>query len=97
MIVLALKILGTFDFKGQSLSEFVKSCALFYIDHENPQVRKAAALTSINLFTSDPICYQSSSYSLKSVNQVLEKLLTVALSDPIPEIRRCAEFRSTYA
>lgn len=88
VIVLALRILGSFDFKGQSLSEFVKNCALYYIDHENPQVRKAAALTSINLFTADPICYQSSSHSLKSVNQVLEKLLTVALSDPVPEIRR---------
>lgn len=87
LIVLALNILGSFDFKGQSLSEFVKNCALYYIDHENPRVRKASALTSSHLYTTDPICYQASSHSLKSVSQVLEKLLTVALSDQVPEIR----------
>lgn len=87
LIVLALNILGSFDFKGHSLSEFVKNCAIFYIDHSNPQVRKAAALTSCSLYIRDPICYQISARSLKSVSQVIEKLLTVAVSDPVSQIR----------
>lgn len=87
LIVLALTILGSFDFKGQSLNEFVKNCAVHYIDHLNPRVRKAAALTSCNLYIRDPICYQVSAHSLRSVSQVIEKLLTVAVSDPVSQIR----------
>lgn len=87
LIVLTLEILGSFDFKGQSLAEFVKNCALYYIDHDNPRVRKAAALTSSHLYIDDPICFQVSAHSLQLVSQVLERLLTVALSDQVAEIR----------
>lgn len=87
LIVLALDILGTFDFKGHSLSEFVKTCAIFYIDHANPRVRKAAALNSCHLYIRDPICYQVSARSLRSVSEVIEKLLHLAVSDPVGQIR----------
>lgn len=87
LIVLALNILDSFDFKGQSLSEFVKNCAVHYIDHASDRVRKAAALTSCHLYMKDPICYQTSAHSLRAVSQVIEKLLTVAVSDPVAQIR----------
>lgn len=87
LIVLALNILDSFDFKGQSLSEFVKNCTVYYIDHSTDRVRKAAALTSCHLYMKDPICHQVSAKSLRSVSQVIEKLLTVAVSDPVAQIR----------
>lgn len=87
LIVLALNILGSFNFKGPSLSEFVKNCVLHYIDHSNPNVRKAAALTASHIYGKDPICHQISAYALKSTSQVIEKLLTFAVSDPVAQIR----------
>lgn len=88
IITLALDILGNFDFKGRhSLSEFVKHIAIFYIDHSNPRVRRASALNSCHIYMRDPICYQVSVRSLKSVSEVIEKLLNMAVSDPVGQIR----------
>lgn len=87
LITLALKMLGSFDFKGYSLSEFVKNCTVTYMEHSDPRVRKAAALTSCALYVNDPVCHQVSSNSLKAVSLVLEKLLTVAVTDTSADIR----------
>lgn len=87
LIVLALQILESFHFKGVSLSEFVKDCVLQYIDHSNPRVRKHSALTSSLIYSNDPICHQISANALKSTSYVIEKLLTVAVSDPVSNIR----------
>ncbi|CAN6610146.1 serine/threonine-protein kinase Tor2p [Trichomonascus vanleenenianus] len=87
LITLALNMLRTFDFKGYSLSEFVKNCTVNFMEHSDANVRKAAALTSCELYVNDPICFQVSANSLKSVSFVLEKLLTVAITDPSAEIR----------
>lgn len=45
IFVLALNTLGSFDFSGHELNEFVRSCVVMYLDDENMEVRKAAALT----------------------------------------------------
>jgi len=58
-----------------------------YVEDDNPEVRKAAALSSCQLFIKDPIVYQTSNHAIQVVSQVLEKLLTVGITDPDPSIR----------
>lgn len=82
----ALRMLQTINHK-HSLTEFVRLVTISYIEHENPHVRKLAALTSCTLFVKDSICKQTSLHALNSVSEVLSKLLTVAITDPVAEIR----------
>ncbi|KAK0217827.1 phosphatidylinositol 3-kinase [Armillaria fumosa] len=87
-ITLALTTLGSFDFTGHLLNEFVRQCALPYLEDDNADVRRAAALTCCRLFVRDPICYQSSSHAIEIISDVLDKLLTVGIADPDPSIRQ---------
>lgn len=87
-IALALHTLGSFDFSGHTLNEFVRDVAIKYVENENPEIRKAAALTCCQLFVHDPIVFQTSSHSIQIVSEVIDKLLTVGVGDPNPEIRR---------
>jgi len=75
-------MLWTPDFTGHILNEFVRQCALPYLEDDNTEVRKAAALTCCELFIKDPICYQSSSHAIEVISDVLDKLLTVGIADP---------------
>ncbi|EGN96671.1 hypothetical protein SERLA73DRAFT_170096 [Serpula lacrymans var. lacrymans S7.3] len=88
LITLALSTLGTFDFSSHVLNEFVRSCALPYLEDDNAEVRRAAALTCCRLFVRDPICYQASSHAIEIISDVLDKLLTVGIADPDPTIRQ---------
>ncbi|KAF2398484.1 hypothetical protein EJ06DRAFT_583742 [Trichodelitschia bisporula] len=87
-IALALNTLGTFDFTGHVLNEFVRDVAIRYVDADNPEIRKAAALTCCQLFAHDPIVFQTSHHAIQVVGDVIEKLLTVGVADPEPDIRR---------
>ncbi|KAK2463572.1 hypothetical protein APHAL10511_004323 [Amanita phalloides] len=87
LITLALNTLGTFDFSGHVLNEFVRTCALPYLEDDNTDVRRAAAQTCCRLFVRDPICYQASSHAIEVISDVLDKLLTVGIADPVAEIR----------
>ncbi|KAL4777755.1 armadillo-type protein [Aspergillus nidulans var. acristatus] len=87
-IALALHTLGSFDFSGHILNEFVRDVAIHYVENDNPEIRKAAALTCCQLFVHDPIINQTSSHSIQVVSEVIDKLLTVGVGDPDPEIRR---------
>ncbi|KAK9465831.1 armadillo-type protein [Lipomyces arxii] len=87
LIALTMRILGTFDFVGYKFNEFVRNCVITYLDDENPEVRKATALASCSLFLKDPICFQTSAHAIRVVGDVLEKLLAVAIGDPVAEIR----------
>lgn len=87
-VALALHTLGSFDFSGHILNEFVRDVAIRYVDSDNPEIRKAAALTCCQLFVNDPIINQTSSHSIQVVGEVIDKLLTVGVGDPDPEIRR---------
>ncbi|KAI9833190.1 MAG: hypothetical protein M1819_003813 [Sarea resinae] len=87
-IALALHTLGSFDFSGHVLNEFVRDVAIRYVDDDNPEIRKAAALTCCQLFVRDPIVHQTSHHAIQVVSEVIEKLLTVGVADPDPEIRR---------
>nr|ODN92931.1 atypical/PIKK/FRAP protein kinase [Cryptococcus depauperatus CBS 7855] len=86
-LVLALKVLGEFDFSGHTLNEFVRDGALPYLEHDSPEVRSAAIAASTQLYVNDPICHQTSSHSVEIVSDVLEKLLIVAITDPNHSIR----------
>ncbi|KAI6164648.1 phosphatidylinositol 3-kinase [Pisolithus thermaeus] len=87
LITLALSTLGSFDFTGHVLNEFVRGAALPYLDDDNPEVRRAAALACCRVFVKDPICYQASSHAIEIISDVLDKLLTVGIADPEPSIR----------
>ncbi|KAI9816376.1 MAG: phosphatidylinositol kinase- protein kinase tor1 [Phylliscum demangeonii] len=73
---------------GHVLNEFVHDVAIQYVDHDNPEIRKAAALTCCQLFVRDPIVHQTSHHAIRVVSEVIEKLLTVCVGDPDADIRR---------
>ncbi|PGH21404.1 hypothetical protein AJ80_03321 [Polytolypa hystricis UAMH7299] len=87
-IALALHTLGSFDFSGHILNEFVRDVAIDFVNNDNPEIRKAAALTCCQLFVHDPIINQTSSHSIQVVSEVIDKLLAVGVGDPDPEIRK---------
>lgn len=71
-----------------SLAEFVRDHAVRYVEAENPAVRRAAALACCDVLQADPVLKQTSAHAIKLVNEVLEKLLTLAIADPEAEIRK---------
>ncbi|KAJ2896944.1 phosphatidylinositol 3-kinase-like protein [Zalerion maritima] len=87
-IKLALNTLGSFDFSGHVLNEFVRDVAIKYVEDDDPEIREAAALTCCQLYVQDPIVNQTSYHALQVVGDVIEKLLTVGVSDSEPQIRR---------
>jgi FKBP12-rapamycin complex-associated protein len=87
-IKLALNTLGSFDFSGHVLNEFVRDVAIKYVEDESPDIREAAALTCCQLYVRDPIVNQTSHHAIQVVSEVIEKLLTVGVADPDPGIRR---------
>ena len=86
-ITIALQTLGSFDFSGHVLSEFVRACTLPYLELEAKEVRKAAAVTCAHMFVNDPICYQTSMHAIEVFNDVLDKLIMVGIADPDAELR----------
>lgn len=73
--------------QGHILNEFVRDVAIKYVEDDDPEIRKAAALTCCQLYVRDPIVNQTSYHALQVVGDVIEKLLTVGVSDPDPDIR----------
>ena len=88
LIHLALRTLGTFDFKGLSLHELVRDCAVLYLDDDDPSIRRAAAITTSHLLAEDPACFQTSSHSLLIVTEILDRLLSIAIADVDAQIRK---------
>lgn len=86
-LTIALQTLGSFDFSGHILNEFVRNCTLPYLDLDAKELRKAAAVTCAHMFVNDPICYQTSMHALEVFNDVLDKLIMVGVADPDPELR----------
>lgn len=86
-LTIALQTLGSFDFSGHILNEFVRDSTLPYLELDAREVRKAAAITCAHMFVNDPICYQTSMHALEVFNDVLDKLMTVAVADPDAELR----------
>lgn len=86
-VKLALNTLGCFDFTGHVLNEFVRDVAMRYVEDDDPDTREAAALTCCQLYLRDPIVNQHSYHAMQVVGDVVERLLTVGVSDPVPHIR----------
>ncbi|GME95901.1 unnamed protein product [Ambrosiozyma monospora] len=87
LILQALKALSFFDFDNYVLTEFVRYCITCYITHENAEVRLKAALSSASIYAKSGLAYQKSTHSVRNVNEVLMKLLTMCVTDALPEIR----------
>ncbi|GAA5970883.1 hypothetical protein JCM11641_004492 [Rhodosporidiobolus odoratus] len=105
-IILALEVLGAFNFKGvfqvhrtpnpnlveaveeHSLGEFVRDHVARYTEDDNADIRRAAAMSCCAVLSTDPVVGQTSNNSIKLVNEVLEKLLTLAIADPDPATRQ---------
>lgn len=87
IIVQALQMLSFFEFENYQLNEFVRYCILTYLDNSSPKVRLNATSTSCKIFTKDPICRQTSVNALNAVNEVVDKILSISITDPMPEIR----------
>ncbi|THC91833.1 hypothetical protein EYZ11_008703 [Aspergillus tanneri] len=86
-VTLALHTLGSFDFSGHILNEFVQDVAIRYVESDNPEIRKASALTCCQLLVHDPIINQTSTHSIQVVGEIMDRLLTVGIGDPDSEIR----------
>lgn len=80
--------LANYPAQGHQLNEFVRDVALPYVDNNNPTIRKAAALTCCQIYVQDPIIHQTSFHAIRTVAQVVERLLTLGAADPEPEIRK---------
>lgn len=87
IVVQALNMLSFFEFENYQLNEFVRYCIITYLDSTSPKIRQVATATSCKIFNKDPICHQTSVNALNAVNEVVEKLLSISITDPMPEIR----------
>ncbi|XP_029141485.1 serine/threonine-protein kinase mTOR [Protobothrops mucrosquamatus] len=93
-ITLALRTLGSFEFEGHSLTQFVRHCADHFLNSEHKEVRMEAARTCSRLLT--PSIHLISGHAhvvsqtaVQVVADVLSKLLVVGITDPDPDIRFC--------
>ncbi|KAG8279049.1 hypothetical protein J6590_008067 [Homalodisca vitripennis] len=88
-IVLALRTLGSFNFDGHSLLQFVRRCAEHFLNSEQQEVRLEAVRTCSRLLR---LAVESSSSRhshtvTATVSEVLGKLLVVGITDTDPEVR----------
>lgn len=87
IVVQALNMLSSFEFENYQLNEFVRYCVITYLESNNPKIRQTATATSCKIFNNDPICRQMSINALNAVNEIVDKLLSISITDPISEIR----------
>lgn len=50
-VTLALRTLGSFDFEGHSLTQFVRHCAEHYLASEHKEIRAEAVITCARLLS----------------------------------------------
>ena len=88
-IALSLQALGTFDFDcfAENMALFVKDVVLEYLDNENSEIRKAAARAGCLLYIRKPQNFGQFTITKSHVNDILEKFLSVCLSDPDEKIQ----------
>jgi FKBP12-rapamycin complex-associated protein len=88
-IVLGLRILGTFDFEGHSLLQFVRHCADNYLLSEHKSIRLEAVKTCSSLLkgTLRSLAGRRSDTVISTINEVLAKLLIVGITDQESDVR----------
>nr|FAA04053.1 TPA: mechanistic target of rapamycin [Lymnaea stagnalis] len=91
-VTLALRTLGSFDFEGHSLTQFVRHCAEHYLGSEHKEIRMEAVTTCAQLLS--PLLQllsrqqgHVSMTAMTTVAEVLNKLLVVGITDSDPDIR----------
>ena len=79
-VVLGLQTLGSFDFEGHSLLQFVQHCATHYLHSEEKLIRFEAVKTCSSLLkgTLDGLAGRKSQTVMATINEVLAKLLKVS-------------------
>ncbi|ORY53000.1 ARM repeat-containing protein [Rhizoclosmatium globosum] len=80
-VVLALECFACFDFSGFLLQETILSVARLYLSNENPVIRRSASITCCKVLASDPVLNQVARPSLWIVEEVLTRILVVAVTD----------------
>eukprot|EP00092_Neocalanus_flemingeri_P019853 GFUD01021504.1.p1 GENE.GFUD01021504.1~~GFUD01021504.1.p1 ORF type:complete len:2235 (+),score=707.01 GFUD01021504.1:192-6707(+) len=88
-VVLGLNTLGSFDFEGHSLLQFVRHCADTYLHSEEKEIRLEAVKTCSSLLRSALLgaAGRKSPTVLSTINEVLAKLLIVGITDSDPDVR----------
>ncbi|XP_059477089.1 serine/threonine-protein kinase mTOR [Neocloeon triangulifer] len=86
--ILALRTLGSFNFDGHSLLQFVRRCADHYLTSDNTQIRLESVRTCSRL-----LCLALEGPQMHAlettVADVLGKLLVVGITDSDAEVRFC--------
>lgn len=87
LVTAFLTILIEFDFQNRILAPFCRDCVMKYTDNPDPSIRKAAALSCAAVFVREPVCQLTSTHSLEMVQQVLQRLLIIGVTDSQYDIR----------
>ncbi|PNF25178.1 Serine/threonine-protein kinase mTOR, partial [Cryptotermes secundus] len=90
-IVLALRTLGSFNFDGHSLLQFVRRCADHFLTSEQQEVRLEAVRTCSRLLrlALQGSASRHSDTVTTTVADVLGKLLVVGITDTDADVRYC--------
>ncbi|CCK71085.1 phosphatidylinositol kinase family protein KNAG_0G00270 [Huiozyma naganishii CBS 8797] len=86
LVAQALRMINKLQYGGP-LKHFACFVTIAYIEFENPVVRKLAALTTCELFSRDTKSYTIGVKELRAVSETLTKLLMIAITDPVADIR----------
>uniref|UniRef100_A0A2H8U2W2 Serine/threonine-protein kinase TOR n=1 Tax=Melanaphis sacchari TaxID=742174 RepID=A0A2H8U2W2_9HEMI len=88
-IVLALRTLGSFNFEGHSLLQFLRRCAEHYLGSEQQEVRIESVRTCSRLLRLAIESPQSkTSHTVRyTISTVIKQLLVVGVSDTDPDVR----------
>lgn len=88
-VVLGLRTLGSFDFEGHSLLQFVRHCADTYLHSEEKEIRLEAVRTCSALLRSAllGLAGKKSPTVVSTINEVLARLLIVCITDGDADVR----------
>ena len=86
-IILALSVLGNFDFSSISLLEFVNEAVVMYLDDLDPNIRVKAASTCAKLIVPNGKMPPERGHAATLINTILQKLLMVGITDTDAQVR----------
>ena len=87
LTVQALRMLASFKFAGYQLNDFVLNCVVTYLNSNSGCVRQTAIRTACTIFKNDPICSQTSVRALNAVNDVIDRIMQILVTEQQPDIR----------
>ncbi|PVV01454.1 hypothetical protein BB560_004126 [Smittium megazygosporum] len=86
-ILIALKTLGSFGFEEQNLSELLRNDILMYLSSDDSSVRKETIIAVSKIISTNPMYWQHTGSSVEVTNDIIQHLLSVAITDENSEIR----------